>query len=93
MRSTRATMRAVPESPGIGRRKLVCNCTQTGGFEPITTVQLQASFLRPIPGDSGAVRVVTRVLRMDRKLVFGEIEILDASGELAAHATTTYAWV
>ena len=49
------------------------------------------SFLRPIPGDAGTARVVARVLRMGRKLVFGEIQISDARGELAAHATTTYA--
>jgi uncharacterized protein (TIGR00369 family) len=66
-------------------------CTHLGEFKPMTTVQLQTSFLRPIPGDAGAARVVARVLRMGRKLVFGEIEILDARGELAAHATTTYA--
>jgi uncharacterized protein (TIGR00369 family) len=66
-------------------------CTHLGGFKPMTTVQLQTSFLRPIPGDAGTVRVVARVLRMGRKLVFGEIQILDAGGELAAHATTTYA--
>jgi acyl-coenzyme A thioesterase PaaI-like protein len=36
---------------------------------------------------------LARVLRMGRKLVFGEIQILDARGELAAHATTTYALV
>jgi len=68
-------------------------CTHLGGFKPMTTVQLQTSFLRPIPGDAGTARVVARVLRMGRKLVFGEIEILDARGELAAHATTTYAFV
>ena len=68
-------------------------CTHLGGFQPMTTVQLQTSFLRPIPGDAGSARVVARVLRMGRKLVFGEIEILDARGELAAHATTTYALV
>jgi uncharacterized protein (TIGR00369 family) len=68
-------------------------CTHLGGFKPMTTVQLQTSFLRPIPGDAGSARVVARVLRMGRKLVFGEIEILDARGELAAHATTTYALV
>jgi len=66
-------------------------CTHLGGFQPMTTVQLQTSFLRPIPGNAGTARVVARVLRMGRKLVFGEIEILDARGELAAHATTTYA--
>jgi uncharacterized protein (TIGR00369 family) len=68
-------------------------CTHLGGFKPMTTVQLQTSFLRPIPGDAGMAKVVARVLRMGRKLVFGEIEILDARGELAAHATTTYALV
>jgi uncharacterized protein (TIGR00369 family) len=68
-------------------------CTHLGGFKPMTTVQLQTSFLRPIPGDAGTARVVARVLRMGRKLVFGEIEILAARGELAAHATTTYALV
>lgn len=68
-------------------------CTHLGGFRPMTTVQLQTSFLRPIPGDAGSARVVARVLRMGRKLVFGEIEISDARGELAAHATTTYALV
>jgi uncharacterized protein (TIGR00369 family) len=68
-------------------------CTHLGRFEPMTTVQLQTSFLRPIPGHADSARVVARVLRLGRKLVFGEIEISDASGELAAHATTTYALV
>lgn len=64
--------------------------TKLGEFKPMTTVQLQTSFLRPVAGDAGEVRVIARVLRMGRKLVFGEIELLDAQGELAAHATTTY---
>jgi acyl-coenzyme A thioesterase PaaI-like protein len=46
-----------------------------------------------IPIDAGAARVVARVLRMGRKIVFGEIHIADAQGELAAHATTTCALV
>jgi uncharacterized protein (TIGR00369 family) len=62
-----------------------------GGFRPMTTVQLQTSFLRPIAGDAGAARITARVLRKGKNLVFGEIEIADANGELAAHATTTYA--
>lgn len=65
--------------------------TRLGGFKPMTTVQLQTSFLRPVAGSAGALRVVARVLRMGRKLVFGEVQLLDADGELAAHATTTYA--
>lgn len=69
--------------------------TQLGGFRPMTTVQLQTSFLRPIPGSrtepAGDAQVLGRVLRLGKNLVFGEIEVLDPSGRLAAHATTTYA--
>jgi uncharacterized protein (TIGR00369 family) len=69
--------------------------TQLGGFRPMTTVQLQTSFLRPIPGSrtdaAGEATVVGRVLRLGKNLVFGEIEVMDAGGKLAAHATTTYA--
>ena len=64
--------------------------THLGGFKPMTTVQLQTSFLRPIGGDAGSVRVLARVLRMGRKLVFGEVLIHDPQMALAAHATTTY---
>ncbi len=69
--------------------------SQLGGFQPMTTVQLQTSFLRPIPGSrtepAGEATVIGRVLRLGRNLAFGEIEVLDAAGKLAAHATTTYA--
>ena len=65
--------------------------TQLGEFKPMTTVQLQTSFLRPIAGDAGTARVTARVLRKGKNLVFGEIEVTDPKGALAAHATTTYA--
>ncbi len=65
--------------------------SQLGEFKPMTTVQLQTSFLRPVPGDAGQATVVARVLRLGRRLVFGEIEVLGPKGELAAHATTSYA--
>lgn len=65
--------------------------TRLGGFKPMTTVQLQTSFLRPVSGASGAARIVARVLRMGRSLVFGEVQVISADDELAAHATTTYA--
>jgi uncharacterized protein (TIGR00369 family) len=64
--------------------------TRLGGFKPMTTVQLQTSFLRPIPGNSGDARVVARVLRMGRNLVFGEMQVIGADDQLAAHATCTY---
>ena len=79
--------------------------TRLGGFKPMTTVQLQTSFLRPIPGKPAGgpagdgdgdgppaeARVIARVLRLGKSLVFGEIEVQDPAGRLAAHATTTYA--
>ena len=74
---------------------------QLGGFRPMTTVQLQTSFLRPIagpgpgpgtlPGSPVEARIVARVLRAGKNLVFGEIEALDSAGRLAAHSTSTYA--
>ncbi len=60
-----------------------------GEFRPMTTVQLQTSFLKPIAGAEASV--TARVLRRGKSLVFGEIEIAGADGKLAAHATTTYA--
>lgn len=62
-----------------------------GHFRPMTTVQLQTSFLRPVPGDCGGVQVNARLLRMGRSLVFGEVQVLCTDGALATHATTTYA--
>ncbi len=69
--------------------------TRLGGFKPMTTVQLQTSFLRPVPGGAGgaggAVGLTARVLRMGRNLVFGEVHLFTPDGALAAHTTTTYA--
>lgn len=62
-----------------------------GEFRPMTTVQLQTSFLRPVPGDAGTVRVACRILRKGKSLVFGEVTFTAADGRLMAHATTTYA--
>ena len=65
--------------------------TKLGGFKPMTTVQLQTSFLKGLPGQSSHARIVARVLRLGRNLVFGEVHVHAPSGELSAHATTTYA--
>ncbi len=65
--------------------------TRLGGFKPMTTVQLNTTFLRPVPADAGNVRVTARVLRMGRSLVFGEVHLHGADGSLAAQVTTTYA--
>jgi uncharacterized protein (TIGR00369 family) len=59
-----------------------------GGFQPMTTVSLNTTFMRPVK--TGDVLVTARVQRRGRNLVFGDIEMRDAQNELAAHATTTY---
>lgn len=62
-----------------------------GEFRPMTTVQLQTSFLRPVPRETTEVAITARVLRRGKSLAFGEISIRTPDGKLAAHATTTYA--
>jgi uncharacterized protein (TIGR00369 family) len=62
-----------------------------GEFRPMTTVQLQTNFLKPVPGDATEVRIVCTLLRRGKSLAFGNIDLLTPDGTLAAHATTTYA--
>jgi len=64
---------------------------QLGEFRPMTTVQLQASFLRPVPGKVASVVVIGRVLRFGKILSYGEVEFKTPDERLVAHATTTYA--
>jgi uncharacterized protein (TIGR00369 family) len=61
-----------------------------GRFQPMTTVQLQTSFLRPVPADAGALRLVCTVLRRGRSLAFGDVSFFTADDKLVAQATTTY---
>lgn len=65
--------------------------TRLGEFRPMTTVQLQTSFLKPVAGDSIRTRMTARLLRLGKSLAFGEVELHNGAGELVAHATTTYA--
>lgn len=60
-----------------------------GEFRPMTTVQLQTSFLRPVSGEF--CLITATVLRSGKSLAFGSIDIAGADGKLAAQATTTYA--
>ena len=62
-----------------------------GAFRPMTTVQLQTTFLRPIAADAGEARVTATVLRLGRTMAFGDIRITTGADVLAAHATTSYA--
>jgi uncharacterized protein (TIGR00369 family) len=70
---------------------LVAMIAQLGEFRPMTTVQLQTSFVRPVAKDVGRVAVVARVLRPGKSLSYGDVEFRLDDGKLAAHATTTYA--
>jgi uncharacterized protein (TIGR00369 family) len=70
---------------------LLAMIARLGSFKPMTTVQLQASFLRPVPKETAKVSVVARVLRMGKSLSYGEVGFHTPDGKLAAHATTTYA--
>ena len=62
---------------------------ELGEFRPMTTVQLQTSFVRPLSGAQALVRA--RLLRRGRQLAFGQIDLLDEQQRLAAQASTTYA--
>lgn len=71
----------------------LCSLEPEARFRPMTTVQLSTSFLRPVPADAGEVLVHARVLRTGRTLAYGEISFTGPDGKLAAHATTTYAYL
>jgi uncharacterized protein (TIGR00369 family) len=62
-----------------------------GEFRPMTTVQLQISFLRPVAREHAEITVVAEVLRTGKSLSYGEVRFSVPDGRLVAHATTTYA--
>jgi uncharacterized protein (TIGR00369 family) len=70
---------------------LLAMIAKLDGFRPMTTVQLQTSFLRPLSKDSGSVAVVAQVLRLGKTLSYGDVTFCATDGKVAAHATTTYA--
>ena len=65
--------------------------SKLGAFRPMTTVQLQTTFLRPVAADAGEARVTATVLRIGKTMAFGDIRITTGADLLAAHATTSYA--
>ena len=72
---------------------LMAMIAQLGEFRPMTTVQLQTSFVRPVPNSVESVRIVATVLRHGKSLSYGEVAFSTPDGKLAAHATTTYALI
>lgn len=64
--------------------------TQLGNQRPMTTVQLNTSFLKPLANQDALV--TARVIRAGKYLVFGEIDIVAAEdGKSVCRASTTYA--
>ncbi|GLS16611.1 PaaI family thioesterase [Hydrogenophaga electricum] len=64
--------------------------TRLGTRQPMTTVQLNTSFLKPLSGQDALV--TARVVRAGKSLVFGEIDIVAAGdGKSVCRASTTYA--
>ncbi|MGH9042842.1 MAG: PaaI family thioesterase [Acidimicrobiia bacterium] len=61
-----------------------------GGFVPMTTVQLSATFQRAVTGKD--VLVTARLTKLGRTMAFADIT-MTADGVIAAHATTVYALV
>ena len=63
-----------------------------GGFKPMTTVQLNTTFMRPVANQDAII--LGRVQRVGRTLGFAEISIRAADREdVAVQVTTTYAWL
>ena len=60
---------------------LVAMIAQLGEFRPMTTVQLQTSFVRPVPKDAGSVAVVARVLRHGQEPVLRRRRVQDGGRE------------
>jgi uncharacterized protein (TIGR00369 family) len=54
-----------------------------------TTVDLNVRFIRPVTVDSGLLRCEGVVLTRGRRTALAEARLTDASGRLAAHATST----
>ena len=59
-----------------------------GGFVPMTTVQLSASFQRAVKGKD--VMVTARITKLGRTMAFADIT-MTADDVIAAHATSVYA--
>jgi uncharacterized protein (TIGR00369 family) len=55
----------------------------------LTSVDLNVKFIRPVTVDSGLLRCEGVVLSRGRRTALAEASLTDASGRLAAHATST----
>ena len=54
-----------------------------------TTVETKVNFSRPITADTGRVRAEGRVVGKGRRIISCDARVVDASGRLLAHGTST----
>src|SRR6478752_394566 len=57
--------------------------------ELYTSLDLTVKFLRPATVDSGRLRATGRVIQRGRRTALAEAQLVDASGKLVAHATSS----
>ncbi len=61
--------------------------TRTGEEPMAVTIEMKTSFLR---GTAGAITGTAQLLRVGRRIAFGEAKVLDEDGTLVAHSTLSY---
>lgn len=54
-----------------------------------TTLEVKVNFIRPLTAETGEVRCEAEVIHVGGRTATAEGKVLDASGKLYAHATTT----
>ena len=54
-----------------------------------TTLEVKVNFVRPLTAETGEVRCEAEVIHVGGRTATAEGKVLDASGKLYAHATTT----
>jgi uncharacterized protein (TIGR00369 family) len=61
--------------------------TRTGEEPMAVTIEMKTSFLR---GTAGSITGTAQLLRVGRRIAFGEAKMLDEDGTLVAHSTLSY---
>ena len=63
--------------------------TELGPGQSYTTLELKVNFVRRVTPDTGPVRAEGEVIHVGSQVATAEDRLVDASGRLLAHATTT----
>jgi len=54
-----------------------------------TSLEFKINFVRPVFDKTGALRAVGEIINAGKQIITAEAKLIDASGKLYAHATTT----